>query len=265
MSSLVLVNLGCGQVWHAAWRNFDLDPQHSSVDVLDLTQPIPLPDASADAVYHAHVLEHLAPDAGTALLAECRRILKPGACMRVVVPDLAELATRYVSSLDDGNDLEHEWATLELLDQLVRTRREGALGDFLRTQPWRDHSRIRSRVGTEIGAAVASGVSAAVRQHYRRPARRWARWRFAWARLLLTARERTCLDEAQFRVTGELHRWMYDRRSLSRALLATGFAAPAVCRADTSRIPNFTTYELDVTSEGHPRHPDSLYMEALRP
>jgi predicted SAM-dependent methyltransferase len=63
---------------------------------LDLTQKIPFPDETVDEIYSCHLLEHLSyPDPMNGLLAECRRILKPGARLRVAVPDASIFLKAY--------------------------------------------------------------------------------------------------------------------------------------------------------------------------
>ena len=53
----------------------------------DITQPYPLPDNSVDLYQAEDVLEHIPYEALPAVLAEVWRILKPGARMRISVPD----------------------------------------------------------------------------------------------------------------------------------------------------------------------------------
>jgi predicted SAM-dependent methyltransferase len=262
MPSRLLVNLGCGSVWHGAWQNFDLDPQHPSIRSMDLGRPLPFADGSVDAIYHAHVLEHFEPAAGQRLLAECHRVLKPGGIVRVVVPDLEELAQRYLAALGRKDELEYDWAVIELLDQMVRTKNEGAMGAFLREKNWRDRPWITARVGTEVGAAQPAATP---QRRHRRPLRALARLRFALARLWLTQREAAVLREARFRATGENHCWMYDRFSLARCLQTAGFTKPAPRSATESAIADYASYQLDHTATGRARHPDSLYMEATKP
>ena len=62
---------------------------------MDLTRPLPLPDASVEAVFSSHVLEHLFADEVQRLVHELRRVLAPGGICRVIVPDLEKIVSRY--------------------------------------------------------------------------------------------------------------------------------------------------------------------------
>ena len=68
----------------------------------------------------------------------------------------------------------------------------------------------------------------------------------------------------KFRLSGEIHQWMYDRYSLGTLLKSTGFKNIQVCKADKSAIPNFNQYLLDIEPDGSVRKPDSLFMEAIK-
>lgn len=90
----------------------------------DLRRGIPFADETFDVVYHSHVLEHLDREDAPGFLGECRRVLKRGGTIRIVVPDLEQLARRYVDIVGRmpggaGAD-EHESAVDEIFDQMVR-------------------------------------------------------------------------------------------------------------------------------------------------
>ena len=51
-------------------------------------KPLPFEDASMEAIYCSHVLEHLPAGAVQSLLDEFKRVLKPGGRLRLIVPDL---------------------------------------------------------------------------------------------------------------------------------------------------------------------------------
>ncbi|MDH3319500.1 MAG: methyltransferase, partial [Betaproteobacteria bacterium] len=86
----------------------------------------------------------------------------------------------------------------------------------------------------------------------------------AAAFLFLGAEGRAALHEGLFRRSGEVHRWMYDRYSLGRAVQRAGFVGARACGAGESAIPGFAGYALEIRA-GRERKPDSLYLEARKP
>ena len=84
-------------------------------------------------------------------------------------------------------------------------------------------------------------------------------------RLLLGAQGLAAFDSGRFRSSGEIHKWMYDRYSLARALQAAGFVNPEIVGAAESRIPNWASFALDTEPDGRVYKPDSLFVEAVRP
>ena len=72
------------------------------------------------------------------------------------------------------------------------------------------------------------------------------------------------MDEIQFRQSGEIHQWMYDRVSLRQLLTEEGFVAFSVCTASESVIPDYASYELDA-KDGKTLKPDSIFVEAQKP
>ncbi len=63
----------------------------------DVRYGIPLPDTSADYVFSSHMLEHLTKDEALRVMKEARRVMKPGAFLRVCVPDLEHVVALYQS------------------------------------------------------------------------------------------------------------------------------------------------------------------------
>lgn len=83
------LHLGSGNERKEDWVNVDLAGY--PVDVAwNLAQPLPLPDGSADGVFHEHLLEHLTLSEGLALAEESYRLLRPGGVLRIGVPDAGE-------------------------------------------------------------------------------------------------------------------------------------------------------------------------------
>ncbi len=93
------LNVGSGSRPLEGWVNMGLPP----ADIcLHLGWPLPFEDETVSHVYLAHVLEHLYyPKEAAALLLEIHRVMKPGARLRVVVPDIEKLMRAYASG-DEG-------------------------------------------------------------------------------------------------------------------------------------------------------------------
>jgi SAM-dependent methyltransferase len=286
-----LLNLGCGGRFHAAWTNLDAAPQSTSVIRHDVTQRLPFADRTFEFVYHSHLLEHLTPEQGAALLRECHRVLTPGGTIRVVVPDLEAIARLYLHALEKARAGDeqwrhnYDWMLIELLDQTVRERSGGRHGTFLNRDDIPNVDFVIARHGQEARASIegqrarrlAEQQRASAASPRRSPLRRWVRplrdfvrearrasLRSAVAQSLLGA-EREWLELGRFRRQGEIHQWMYDDYSLSRLLVESGFENPVRRDAAHSHVPGWLAYELDTDAHGQVHKPDSVFVEATKP
>jgi predicted SAM-dependent methyltransferase len=70
--------------------------------VHDLKKPLPFKGNTFSCIYASHVLEHLYLVEGQSLLSECKRVLKPGGVLRLVVPDLHSMVVEYMQRRSDG-------------------------------------------------------------------------------------------------------------------------------------------------------------------
>jgi ubiquinone/menaquinone biosynthesis C-methylase UbiE len=68
------------------WLVVDIEPG-ADVVVNLLKEPLPYADDTVDAIYTSHTLEHLDLHTQPKVMAEFRRVLKPSAPLRVVVPN----------------------------------------------------------------------------------------------------------------------------------------------------------------------------------
>jgi SAM-dependent methyltransferase len=102
----VLVNVGCGPRnggklpgYFNDWRQLrvDIDAAVQPDILADLTDLSPIPDASADAVWAAHCVEHLYEHQVKIALAEFRRVLREDGFVCVIVPDL-QIVAQYVAA-----------------------------------------------------------------------------------------------------------------------------------------------------------------------
>ncbi|HEX5104362.1 MAG TPA: methyltransferase domain-containing protein [Pirellulaceae bacterium] len=266
---MTLVNLGCGRRIHPAWQNLDLTASVPGVIEHDLRRGLPFADNTCEAVYHSHVLEHLEPEEGRGLIAECFRVLRPGGVLRVVVPDLEGITKQYLASLDAADSeqaakADHEWMTVELLDQMVRTRSGGRMRRYFDDAHLANRPFIVSRLGSEVTGEPAMAGSKTLATRVKRSLSRLQRTAALAAATLVGGKQGyRDLKEVFFRRSGEVHRWMYDRVSLARLLAEAGFGRIARRTAFESAIPKFASYELDTTSD-QVRKPDSLFMEGVK-
>lgn len=290
------LNVGCGRRFHPSWVNIDIQPTDPQVMPHDIRDGLRFQDESFEVVYHSHVLEHLSPHDGLTLLRECYRVLKPGGTIRVAVPDLEEIARLYLQSLElarqghrDWQD-NYDWIMIELYDQAVREMSGGGHGAYLNRDSIPNVDFVLMRQGKEAEESIAGqrslrtapavraangsqvdfrqfvgGVLRGGLQRLKRtfsPSHSRARHESRIQRAL--GPEYELLQLGRFRRSGEVHQWMYDSYSLSRALVAAGFVAPRRMHANESRVIDWATFCLDTEPDGRPYKPDSLYVEAVR-
>lgn len=244
----VQCNLGCGTRYHPDWINLDFHGNGDDVFAWDLRNGLPFPDQSCDAVYSSHAIEHFDRKGARQFLEECRRVLKPGAVIRLVAPDLEGIVRSYLSVLDaaireeTGAPDKYEWVVIELLDQLVRHQSGGEMLKHWCQPIVPEESFVAKRVGTEYWRAREHCKG----RHSDNPS--------------LKAE-----DVGSFRLGGEVHQWMYDRYSLGRLLGDCGFQDIHSCSANESAIDGFSKYHLDTEPNGTVYKPDSFFIEAKAP
>jgi predicted SAM-dependent methyltransferase len=254
-TNIKLLNLGCGSRYHRDWINIDFVSSSSDVISYDLTGRLPFSESEIDVVYHSHLLEHFRKDHALYFLTECFRILKPGGIIRVAVPDLEQIVRAYLELLDNSlKDDEiakkrYDWIMIEMLDQMVRNQSGGNMLKYWRQNPMPAEDFVIQRVGSEalnfmnqvrnsMPDIVVKGQS--------------------------SSKENDPFEIGVFRLSGEVHQWMYDRYSLKVLLEQAGFKKISQRSADESSIKDFNSYFLDIKSDGSVRKPDSLFMEAVK-
>jgi hypothetical protein len=268
-----LLNIGCGGRHHPDWVNVDVAPIDPRIVKCDIRNGLPFAPEEFHVVYHSHLLEHLERNRAIPFSRECFRILKSKGLIRVVIPDLERIARGYLHWLEAaGNGIalaeaNYDWVMLELLDQMVRTRSGGDMAAYLQTGKPANLEFVEERCGKEIADIALVQQSQAQsrrgwREYVRVPTLRRLR-KFIYL-MVLGQQQFELLAAAKFGASGELHRWMYDRFSLSRMLTAAGFEDIQVVSATLSRIPAWAKYELDSGPDGQPFKPDSLYVEAIK-
>jgi predicted SAM-dependent methyltransferase len=98
----LFLNLGSGPrgCEDPHWVNIDGFSDKSVQYLIDFTRPLPFDSSSFDGVFCEHVLEHFSLDEGVRLATEVCRILRPGGCLRMIVPDAELILRRYFDTPD---------------------------------------------------------------------------------------------------------------------------------------------------------------------
>ncbi|KPA14083.1 type 11 methyltransferase, partial [Candidatus Magnetomorum sp. HK-1] len=257
----VMLNLGCGRSYHQDWINIDIQSSGPNVIAHNLFHGIPYPDDSVDIIYHSHVLEHMPKKFAPVFMKECFRVLKKGGIIRVVIPDLEQIVREYLNSLENAikGDEEaanrYEWIMLEMYDQTVRNQSGGAMLDYWKQNPMPAESYVFYRCGREALDAVT---------YIRKQNLPSGQTPDIFVQAMQNPNDQLLMQMARFRMSGEIHHWMYDRYSLGFLLKQAGFSDINQCKANMSKISDFNTYTLDTDETGKIRKPDSLFMEARK-
>ncbi len=95
----VYLNLGSGPrgLSENNWVNIDGFMDKNVQYVCDFNRKLPFNNDSFDAIFCEHVIEHFDFEHGKNLLNECRRILKPGGVIRIIVPDGETIIKGYLN------------------------------------------------------------------------------------------------------------------------------------------------------------------------
>ncbi len=258
-TNLKMLNLGCGYHYHPDWVNVDFVKTGPTVISYNLLMGIPFDDNTFDVVYHSHLLEHFPKRYAPVFIKECYRILKPGGVIRVVVPNLEGIIKEYLTNLekalsgDEEAKNRYEWILLELFDQMVRNKSGGEMLEYWKQYPLPSEDYIIQRLGSE----AKKNIDAIRKQRTTITPNEYKNKKYEHFD--------NPIEIGKFRLSGEIHQWMYDRYSLGKLLEEAGFVEVRVCMANESKIPNFNNYLLDIEPDGSTRKPDSLFMEAIKP
>lgn len=277
-----MINVGCGNIFHSDWINLDIVSRFPQVIEHDLTRGLPFSNESIDVCYSSHVLEHLRKEEADYFLLECKRVLKKGGVLRLVVPDLEAICRNYLKYLDEltaghvVNEFRYDYSILEMYDQVAREQPGGELGKLWSSGSIQDMDFVLARSGLEAlevierkrnDTANKVGNSWSLISYLKKIKAIPNKFRLRTAESIVTfmlgKKALQSFRLGMFRNSGEIHRVMYDRYSLARLLNRHGFSDIKLLQAHQSQIPSFDLYQLD-TIESTPRKPDSLYMESIR-
>jgi predicted SAM-dependent methyltransferase len=282
------LNIGCGDRFNRKWINIDINSVDESVIPCDISNGINFDDNYFDVVYHSHVIEHIEKNLAPGFLDECYRVLKPGGILRIAVPDLEKIAQIYLLSLENasngknGWDENYDWMLLELYDQVIRVKSGGEMEKYLLRKNIPNIDFIVGRCGDDVNSIIHSAKKfkgesyipekirgGGLSKIYNR-SKLFSKTCNArnWLLKFILGEEYKVFSEYKekltFQESGELHRWMYDRYSLSRLLTNSGFTGIRTFDAFESYIQDWDQQYLDSDEDRKIFKPDSLFIEGIK-
>lgn len=281
-----MLNLGCGHCVNPDWVNVDFVKTGVNVISHNLLEGIPFLNNEFDVVYHSHLLEHFSKVEGTNFIKECYRVLKPGGIIRIAVPDLETISKEYLNNLqrainnDPNAEFDYDWIMLEMYDQTVRNQSGGEMAKYLFRTELPNREYVFSRIG-DVGKYIQGSFINSINKKVEKQDKSiWTSIKILIKKLTqfpksvlirfffrkeyeVLRNEMEALKIGRFRLSGEVHQWMYDRYSLNKSLKACGFKKIRKVSAFESYIKDWIKYELD-GKNGIVRKPDSLFMEAMK-
>ena len=269
-----LLNVGCGNKLAKCgdWINVDMVPnKKTGVIGANIIKGLPFSDNKFSVVYHSQVLEHFQKNQALPFLIECRRVLRKDGIIRIVVPDLQFLTKKYLECVDEclENDskkarIEYEWILLQIFDQMTRNKPGGLMADFLFKLSPDSYSYISKSIG-RVGKGFIKSENLSINKRIIRKLQLAIKNPIdSIHKLILIS-----LDLiggkykriGKFRLSGEIHYWMYDFYSLKKLLEEAGFKNIKKVSHNKSSICNWSDYELDVIDD-EICDPGSLFVEA---
>jgi len=106
------LNIGCGVQCIAGWVNIDIAGNNCDLKH-DVRKPLPYENNSVSFAYSEHMIEHLTPDEGCAMIKNIMKPMKPGGVFRIATFDLDTIIAGYV----DGSWKDWGWA--KSIDRIV--------------------------------------------------------------------------------------------------------------------------------------------------
>jgi predicted SAM-dependent methyltransferase len=245
-------------------------PERPNLINCQLDRPLPFADASFDAIYSFHAVEHLSPRVSESFLCDMYRLLRPGGICRVSTPDLEFHATEYLRCLRDEvaspsfeNYARYRWAVCNLIDQCARQVSGGEMleliqrGEFVPEYvKYMNGDLLQFLFPPSVDAPAPAGRrrrDAAKRNFLRRVAGA------IYRRLRLRVPPKSHLE-----LSHERNLWLFDRISLRRLFAKAGFRNVVTTDHRTSSIADWDRYNFDESALGsYPLEP-SLYMEGAK-
>lgn len=144
------IHVGCGKRVLDGWTNVDIQRAKDAPrdpEILSDVRSIPLPSACADELMAIHLFEHFVRWECEAVVAEWRRLLKPGGLLVLELPDLVKCARNLLELVAKGGQPVQQMAMWgiygdDTLKDHYMTHRWGwwpaSLREFLQTNGFTD-------------------------------------------------------------------------------------------------------------------------------
>lgn len=263
------LNLACGDFYVKSenWVNLDWYPHSEYVKKENLIKPLKFPDNTFNVVYTSHFVEHIPREKLDFLLSECHRVLKPTGVLRIVVPDFENIVREYLWNLENEEFEKAEFNIIELLDQCVRSKSGGLLAECRSREELSEGFRkyITSRTGY-IYKIDYNKNHKMRKQRFKIPKITRAKLQWVYCKTLTKLMpEWFVQNHVNLTNTGELHKWVYDEKVLSKHLFGVGFSEVIRVSPSKSQIENFPFVPLDLDENGNTRKgAESMFLEATK-
>jgi len=264
------LNLACGDYFVDSneWVNVDWAPKSNKVKQANLLTKLPFPNETFDLVYCSHFIEHISIENLSNFSNECNRVLKTDGRIRLVLPDLENIAREYISNLDKNFQIFAEFNVVEMIDQCVRKKSGGELIKWYKNS--QTNPELLAYVSKRTGYLFSSKVNG--KNSFLSRVRNLT-WRLAliktqkvYVKILLFMLPTWYKENHVSRTaTGEQHVWMHDFNSIQKLLFRNGFVSICKLDAQNSKEKSFPIYPLDTDTSGISRKgEESMYVEAVK-
>ena len=264
------LNVACGDhfILNNKWENIDFAPKRREIRQGNVLTGLPYDENTFELVYSSHFIEHIPRKEILNFLLECRRVLKPGGLIRLVLPDFEKIVREYIANIDQGNLLFSEFNIIEMIDQCVRAESGGEMIKWYRQN---SNKSLQSYIKVRTGHNAISNTDNSRNMYMRLR-------NLTFTKIILKIQkiysEIIVLFLPKWYFTsniskaapGEKHLWMYDFNSLKNLLHEAEFNAISEVDSFKSSNSEFPVYPLDIDSNNDPRKGrQSMYIEATKP
>lgn len=151
------LNLGCGLDAPREWINIDTSvtarlskikwlyrllskvcgmeevPWPENVKIIDVRKGLPYKDGTVRNIFSSHMFEHITAKEADFVTRECFRVLRTGGVLRIIVPDLCQIAKEYIRAVEEQPKAECSLNFLKNIDMFSINPQKGIKEIFRKT------------------------------------------------------------------------------------------------------------------------------------